>query len=206
MNAKTKQRIIEAKELFELVRYGEPRVCTYSNNDLKANGLQNCINDFNEYNGWLSERVNVMGTPRVNHYVDGMTGERLDKVQSVRFTTGQGMKGSADIHVVIMGISLKVEVKIGKDRQSAAQKNYERMAGISGAKYVISRSFLDYLEVYDTITLEDTMEAKIGRITQIVTMKAEASRVAYRKYFKKHNAPPNARDIYHNAILPVGEW
>jgi len=205
MDRKTKQRIIEAKELFAFIRYGEYKAVTYANNDTTANGLTNCINDFNEYNGWLSERVNVMGTPRVTHYIDGMTGAKLDKVQGVKFTTATGKKGSADNHMVVMGIPLKVEVKM-KDSQRKEQKNYERLTKLSGGMYIIARKFSDYLETFDTITLSDTKEAKIERIREIVLMKAELSRDHYLKHYKKYGCEPNGRDIYHNCLLPVSGW
>jgi len=206
MDKQTKQRIIEALELFNFVRYGEHKPCNYSGNDTTANGLQNCINDFNEYNGWLSERVNVMGAPRITHFIDGQTGEKLDKVQSIKFSKATGKIGSSDNHMTIMGKTVKVEVKIRSDRQSKDQKRYERLTTLSGGIYIIAKQFSDYLGPFDTITLGDTREAKIARIREIVLMKAERSRDIYRSHYKKYGGPPNPRDIYHNCLLPVSGW
>jgi hypothetical protein len=44
-----------------------------------------------------------------------------------------------------------IEVKIGKDRQSEAQKNYQAMIEKAGGIYWIVKSFDDFYEKYTSI-------------------------------------------------------
>jgi hypothetical protein len=46
-------------------------------------------------------------------------------VAGIQWTKGTSTAGSADISATIKGRSVKIEVKIGKDRQSEAQKKYQ---------------------------------------------------------------------------------
>jgi hypothetical protein len=69
------------------------------------------------------------------------------------------MRGIADIDSTInvkitgipVGLSVKWEVKIGKDRQSDAQKEYERKIKESGGHYYIVKTFEDFLQKYNEL-------------------------------------------------------
>ena len=54
---------------------------------------------------------------------------------------GNGKDGTADISATFNGISVKVEVKAGNDRQSDAQKEYQRRIEAAGGIYIIARNF-----------------------------------------------------------------
>ena len=81
--------------------------------DSTANGLTKAIIDYINLHGYQAERINTMGVARTKYRTDG-------SVAGVQWTKGTGTPGSADISATIKGRSVKIEVKIGKDRQSDA--------------------------------------------------------------------------------------
>jgi hypothetical protein len=66
-----------------------------------------------------------------------------------QWTKGTGTPGSADISATIKGRSVKIEVKYGKDRQSDAQKAYQKAIEEAGGVYVIARDFEGFLNFYE---------------------------------------------------------
>lgn len=52
---------------------------------------------------------------------------------------------AADISAIYKGKSFKIEVKIGKDRMSAAQYKYKESVEKAGAYYIIARNFDDFI-------------------------------------------------------------
>jgi len=61
-------------------------------------------------------------------------------------------KGTADISATIKGRSVKIEVKIGKDRQSEAQKQYQAKVEQSGGIYFIAKDFSAFMDFYVSLT------------------------------------------------------
>ncbi|KAF2380358.1 hypothetical protein BSN82_16780, partial [Acinetobacter baylyi] len=57
-----------------------------------------------------------------------------------QWTKGTGTPGSADISATIKGRSVKIEVKYGKDRQSQAQKDYQKAIEKAGGTYIIVKT------------------------------------------------------------------
>jgi hypothetical protein len=72
----------------------------------------------------------------------------------MQYIKGTSTNGTADISATIKGRSVKIEVKIGKDRQSDAQKQYEQDVIKAGGLYFIARDFDSFIEWYDKIILE----------------------------------------------------
>lgn len=105
--------------------------------DDTANGLTRCVVDFIRYNGGQAERINTTGMPE-------QRGGRI--IWRKSNTT----KGSADISATIAGRSVKVEVKIGPDRQSEAQCRYQTAIERAGGLYFVARDFTSFVEWYDT--------------------------------------------------------
>jgi hypothetical protein len=122
-------------------------------NDKSANGLTTCVIHFLQLSGHQAERINTMGRMVDNRktYTDVIG--RQKTIGSAKYIPTTGTKGSADIHseinVTINGqkipIAVKWEVKIGKDRQSKDQKEYESKVG----NYFIIKSFDDFYEKYN---------------------------------------------------------
>ncbi|HJY63731.1 MAG TPA: hypothetical protein VJ455_06205 [Ignavibacteria bacterium] len=59
--------------------------------------------------------------------------------------------GTADISATIAGRSVKIEVKIGRDKQSQKQKEYQRQVEASGGLYFIAKSFDQFFTWYNEL-------------------------------------------------------
>jgi hypothetical protein len=60
-------------------------------------------------------------------------------------------RGSADISATINGRSVKIEVKVGADRQSQAQKVYQEQVEKAGGLYFIAKDFESVVEWYNNL-------------------------------------------------------
>ena len=117
--------------------------------DATANGLTRCITDFLQLSGHQAERINTMGRPIDNRkQVTDVIG-RTKTIGSLTWGKSTATKGSADISATIQGRSVKIEVKIGKDRQSQDQKIYQENIERSGGQYWIAKNFDDFIKKYD---------------------------------------------------------
>lgn len=119
-------------------------------NDSTANGLTKCIVQFLQMSGHQAERINTMGVyrgPKKVKDVDGIT----RTIGKGTYTKSTSTKGSADISATIRGRSVKIEVKIGKDRQSEAQKEYQEAIQRAGGIYFVAKDFDSFIEWYDLI-------------------------------------------------------
>lgn len=57
-------------------------------------------------------------------------------------------KGTADISATIYGLSVKIEVKIGADKQSERQKKYQKDIENAGGIYYLAKDFDTFLKWY----------------------------------------------------------
>jgi hypothetical protein len=103
--------------------------------DSTANELTSAIIAFFNSQGGLAERINNMG-------------RQVNRKGSTIWVYGTGTNGTADIGVCFQGISLKVEVKAGTDRQSDAQKEYQKRIESAGGIYIIARSFDGFIHEF----------------------------------------------------------
>jgi hypothetical protein len=117
--------------------------------DKTANGLTRCIVDFLRLCGHQAERINTTGTPVDNRYTYEDVVGRQRTVGSLTWRKSTTTKGSADISATIGGRSVKVEVKVGSDRQSPAQIEYQRSVEAAGGVYIIARTLAGFMELYD---------------------------------------------------------
>lgn len=67
------------------------------------------------------------------------------------YRKGVQRKGIPDIIGIINGRFYGIEVKIGRDRQSADQKEIEREINDAGGVYFIAKSYDDYLEKINSV-------------------------------------------------------
>jgi hypothetical protein len=119
--------------------------------DKTANGLTKCILDFLELCDYQVERINTMGRPIDNRkQVTDVLG-RTKTIGSMTWGKSTATKGSADISATIEGLSVKIEVKIGKDRQSEYQKIYQANIEKAKGKYWIVKNFADFYEKYQNL-------------------------------------------------------
>jgi len=122
---------------------------TYS--DKTANGLTKCIIDWIKANGYQAERISNTGRYIDNSKIvtDSMGFQK--RIGSGQYIKGTGTNGTADISATIKGKSIKLEVKIGKDRQSEAQKKYQADIERAGGIYVIIKDFDEFINFYKKI-------------------------------------------------------
>ena len=116
--------------------------------DDTANGLTRLIIDCIKHDGGQAERINTTGIPiDSRRQVTDITG-RTRSIGSLTWRPSGSTVGSADISATIKGRSVKIEVKIGKDRQSAAQRQYLAAVEQAGGLYYIARNFTDFWKWY----------------------------------------------------------
>jgi len=109
--------------------------------DKKANGLTRMIIKYLQLQGWQAERISVTGRMVDNtEIVTDVTG-RQKRIGSSYYIPTNMQKGSADISATIAGLSVKIEVKIGRDVQSHDQIAYQMEVQKSGGEYFIAKSF-----------------------------------------------------------------
>ncbi len=102
--------------------------------DGKANDLTTAIIAFLRLNGQQAERISIIARKVKDKYV---------------FSAMQ--RGTADISATINGCSVKIEVKVGKDRQSDYQKEYAEQITRAGGIYYVARDFQSFYEWYETL-------------------------------------------------------
>ena len=119
--------------------------------DKTANGLTRCILDFLELCDYQVERINTMGRPIDNRkQVTDVIG-RTKTIGTMTWGKSTATKGSSDISATIEGLSVKIEVKIGKDRQSEYQKIYQANIEKAKGQYWIVKNFADFYEKYQNL-------------------------------------------------------
>ena len=116
--------------------------------DSKANGLTKCIIDFLTFSGWQAERINNTGRlfDRRQSYIDIIG--RSKTIGGIEWVKGTGTDGTADISATIAGKSVKIEVKIGPDKQSEVQNKYQESIQRAGGIYVIAKTFQGFYNWY----------------------------------------------------------
>jgi len=134
---------LKVKKLLEKCpHYPQDYIMKRKYTDSTANGLTKAICDWINLHGYQAERINTMGVARTKYRTDG-------SVAGIQWTKGTSTAGSADISATIKGRSVKIEVKIGKDRQSEAQKKYQEMIERAGGTYIIAKDFDSFVEWYE---------------------------------------------------------
>ena len=118
--------------------------------DRTANGLTKCILRFLQLTGNHAERINTTGRPIDRTRVTTDCLGRKQRIGSIEWLPTTGMKGSADIHSIIDGRFVAVEIKM-KDRQSEAQKKYQARVEEAGGLYWIIRSFEQFMNQYENL-------------------------------------------------------
>lgn len=103
--------------------------------DKTANGLTQCIIEYIKMRGGQAERISITGRP---HQIGN----------KIKWTKSHMTKGAADISATINGQSVKIEVKIGTDRQSEKQRQYQAAIERAGGIYYIARNFNDFVKWY----------------------------------------------------------
>jgi hypothetical protein len=106
-------------------------VIQHNMRDDTANGLTKCITTYMKLKG---------------HYVTRIASQGTYSVKLGRYIPGTARRGIADIEMLVNGVFIAVEVKVGKDRQSEDQKSVESDINKSGGHYFIARDFTGFVE------------------------------------------------------------
>ena len=145
---KVLQDLIWQLECVKYPRMPKEYVAKRTYTDTTANGLTKCIIDWIKANGYQAERISNTGRYIDNSKIvtDSMGFQK--KIGSGQYIKGTGTNGTADISATIKGRSIKLEVKIGADRQSEAQKKYQEDIERAGGIYIIVKDFDEFMNFY----------------------------------------------------------
>lgn len=116
--------------------------------DSTANGLTKCVIDFLNLSGHQAERISSMGRmiDKSQKVTDILGNNRT--IGSLTYIKGTSTNGTADISSIINGKTVKIEIKIGRDIQSIAQKKYQLATEKAGGIYLIIKTFDEFMEQY----------------------------------------------------------
>jgi len=145
---KVLQDLIWQLECIKYPRMPKEYIAKRKYTDANANGLTKCIIHFVKANGYQAERISNTGRYIDNSKVvtDSMGFQK--RIGSGQYIKGTGTNGTADISLTIKGKSIKAEIKIGKDRQSEAQKKYQADIERAGGIYIIVKDFDEFINFY----------------------------------------------------------
>jgi hypothetical protein len=131
--------------------------------DATANDLTKTICKFITYIDGQAERISNQGQFRKGTKTITDVLGRKRTIGTDKWTKGAGTNGTADISAVIpikqssgtiIGLSVKIEVKIKFDRQSAEQKRYQENIEKVGGVYIIAKDFDQFLEDFRKIYIK----------------------------------------------------
>ena len=123
--------------------------------DKTANGLTKCIKDFLNLSGHQAERISSMGRMLDKREIVEDCIGRKKQIGSIQYIKGTSTNGTADISATIKGKSVKIEVKIGKDRMSKDQENYRDAILRAGGVYFVATDFDSFITFYDDFMLKN---------------------------------------------------
>lgn len=135
----------ELQKIAKIKRYpNNPYPCLDKWSDRKANDLTKAIIGFLRLIGYQAERISssgrVIGKQKTVTNVVG----QMRVIGSVKYIPPTSTNGTADISATIEGISVKIEVKIGRDKQSEDQKLYQKAVEDAGGIYWIAKDFQSF--------------------------------------------------------------
>ena len=99
--------------------------------DKDTNSLTRCIAAFMKLKGHYIVRINTQGQMRGN---------------TRTYSTTQ--KGTSDLHGIVNGIHLSVELKMKRDTQSKDQEETQRQVEKAGGIYLLIRDFEQFYKFY----------------------------------------------------------
>lgn len=121
-----------------------------------ANGLTTAICNFLRWAGHYSNRINTQGQARIQKIpkYSLATGKiiHLEKSYHTKSTT---RKGTADIDAIIAGRSVKIEIKIGKDRISPDQVKEKIRVEKAGGIYLIIHTMDEFYQWFISLSFDD---------------------------------------------------
>lgn len=111
----------------------------------KSNGLTTAIINYLTWKGYYGNRVNTMG-----RLIDGKERQESGTVLTVKkWVHSATKKGTADIHCIIRGQHVSIEIKIGADRQSDNQHKEQARIERAGGVYIVVKTISDFFDWLD---------------------------------------------------------
>ena len=119
--------------------------------DKTANGLTQCILTWLRLHGHYCTRITTTGRKLKDTSIVDVIGRT--RIMPGQWIPGTTRTGTADIHASINGRHASIEVKIGRDRMSAAQERTRQDVRSSGGLYFMAKDFQSFYEWFtETIT------------------------------------------------------
>jgi hypothetical protein len=119
--------------------------------DKTSNGLTKAVIDWLNLSCHMAERSSNEGRVIDNRKTYTDTVGFTKTIGTVKRIPSSGTKGTSDIKATIGGRMVAIEVKIGKDRQSEAQRQYQERIEKAGGIYWIVKSFEDFHKKYTSL-------------------------------------------------------
>ena len=117
------------------------RLANQKYSDKTVHDLTKCLIYFLRFSDCQAERISNTGWWLSSQETFTNVIGRKRTIGSSKLIPGIGTKGIVDISATIRGRSVKIEVKISRDRQSEAQKLYQLSVEGAGGIYIIATSF-----------------------------------------------------------------
>jgi hypothetical protein len=114
----------------------------------KANGMTLAIVNFINWSGYNATRISSAGRLVGDAVTVTESGTRL---RTQKFIPGPTRKGTADITATIKGRSVKIEVKVGKDRPSQEQLKEQARERAAGGIYEFIADMGEFFALYDQV-------------------------------------------------------
>jgi len=126
--------IVEARRLHPDIP--DSVLCPRIFRDDSANNLTKCVVEYIRLKGGFASRINNQGTfnRKLNKYIPSTS-----------------RKGLADIMGTFRGLSLHIEIKTGKDRQSYEQKKIESEVRHAGGYYFLASDFQSFFQWFNQL-------------------------------------------------------
>lgn len=120
----------------------------------KANGLTQLIIKYLTWSGHYANRIGVQGQARVQKtpFRFNIFTQKMVYTDKTTWTKGQTKRGTPDIHAIIYGKAVWIEVKVGKDRMSADQLEQKAKIEEAGGLYFIAQDMQSFVDWYKKIT------------------------------------------------------
>ena len=149
MNITTLKQLAEADLKLQVINRPDfPYPVKTAYKDKTANELERSICAFFKVIGGMAERVKNMGreVTTIQKHDCSVFGEVTQ--ENRKFIPGTGRKGTSDVKALYGGKSYAIEVKIGRDRMSQAQKEYKADFERAGGYYIEAKTFEQFSEEF----------------------------------------------------------
>lgn len=118
--------------------------------DKTSNQFTQAILTWLRLHGCYCTRINTMGRQLKATTIIDVIGRA--HVTPGKWIPGTTKRGTADIHAIINGRHVSIEVKVGRDRMSDDQHKTKKAIEQCGGVYYIAQDFESFYQWYKTIT------------------------------------------------------